>query len=78
MWEKGGIFYGLRRSIQGTYHVYFQRFLQSCDTLCRKNADYGAAGQYLTFVHDEFTMKPTLDGNGQMIPRTGDLISSFR
>ena len=28
-----------------------------------KNADYGAAEQYLTFEHDEFTMKPTLDGN---------------
>ncbi len=25
-----------------------------------KNADYGAAEQYLTFEHDEFTMKPTL------------------
>ena len=23
-----------------------------------KNADYGAAEQYLTFEHDEFTMKP--------------------
>ncbi len=35
-----------------------------------KNADYGAAEQYLTFEHDEFTMKPTLDGNGrlQIIP----------
>ena len=29
-----------------------------------KNADYGAAEQYLTFEHDEFTMKPTLDENG--------------
>ena len=28
-----------------------------------KNADYGAAEQYLTFEHDEFTMKPTLDEN---------------
>ena len=34
-----------------------------------KNADYGAAEQYLTFEHDEFTMKPTLDGNGRLIPR---------
>ena len=42
-----------------------------------KNADYGAAEQYLTFEHDEFTMKPTLDGNGQIIPRTGYLISSL-
>ena len=42
-----------------------------------KNADYGAAEQYLTFEHDEFTMKPTLDGNGQIIPRTGYRISSL-
>ena len=34
-----------------------------------KNADYGAAEQYLTFEHDEFTMKPTLDGNGRLVPR---------
>lgn len=25
-----------------------------------KNADYSAAEAYLTFEHDEFTMKPTL------------------
>ena len=42
-----------------------------------KNADYGAAEQYLTFEHDEFTMKPTLDENGQIVPRTGYLISSL-
>ena len=35
-----------------------------------KNADYGAAEQYLTFEHDEFTMKPVLDENGRLIPRT--------
>ena len=34
-----------------------------------KNADYGAAEQYLTFEHDEFTMKPTLDENGRLVPR---------
>ena len=34
-----------------------------------KNADYGAAEQYLTFEHDEFTMRPTLDADGQLIPR---------
>ena len=34
-----------------------------------KNADYGAAEQYLTFEHDEFTMKPTLDETGQLILR---------
>ena len=42
-----------------------------------KNADYGAAEQYLTFEHDEFTMKPTLDKSGQIVPRTGYLISSL-
>ena len=42
-----------------------------------KNADYGAAEHYLTFEHDEFTMKPTLDENGQIVPRTGYLISSL-
>ena len=26
-----------------------------------KNADYGAAEQYLLFEHDEFTMKPVLE-----------------
>ena len=34
-----------------------------------KNADYGAAEQYLTFEHDEFTMRPTLDPDGRLIPR---------
>ena len=34
-----------------------------------KNADYGATEQYLTFEHDEFTMKPTLDENGRLVPR---------
>ena len=34
-----------------------------------KNADYGAAEQYLTFEHDEFTMKPTLDEAGRLILR---------
>ena len=34
-----------------------------------KNADYGAAEQYLTFEHDEFTMKPTFDENGRLVPR---------
>ena len=31
-----------------------------------KNADYGAAEAYLTFEHDEFTMKPVLDENGRL------------
>lgn len=34
-----------------------------------KNADYGAAEQYLTFQHDEFTMKPVLDVDGRLVPR---------
>ncbi len=34
-----------------------------------KNADYGAAEAYLTFEHNEFTMKPTLDEAGRLIPR---------
>ena len=42
-----------------------------------KNADYGAAEAYLTFEHDEFTMKPTLDGNGRLIPREDYRISSL-
>ena len=43
-----------------------------------KNADYGAAEQYLTFEHDEFTMKPTLDGNGRLLPRDDYRISSLK
>ena len=42
-----------------------------------KNADYGAAEQYLTFEHDEFTMKPTLDKNGRLLPRDDYRISSL-
>ncbi len=42
-----------------------------------KNADYGAAEQYLTFEHDEFTMKPTLDGNGRLLPRDDYRIASL-
>ena len=34
-----------------------------------KNADYGAAEQYLLFEHDEFTMKPALDEAGRLILR---------
>ncbi len=42
-----------------------------------KNADYGAAEQYLTFEHDEFTMKPTLDENGQLVSVDDYRISSL-
>ena len=40
-----------------------------------KNADYSAAKAYLTFEHDEFTMKATLDENGRRIPREDYRIS---
>ena len=42
-----------------------------------KNADYGAAEQYLTFEHDEFAMKPTRDENGRLVPRDDYRISSL-
>ena len=42
-----------------------------------KNADYGAAEKYLTFVHDEFSMKPTLDENGRLILREDYRISTL-
>lgn len=42
-----------------------------------KNADYSAAEAYLTFEHDEFTMKPTLDENGRLIPRKDFRISTL-
>lgn len=42
-----------------------------------KNADYGAAEKYLTFEHDEFTMKPTLDENGRLIAREDYRISTL-
>ena len=42
-----------------------------------KNADYGAAEQYLTFEHDEFTMKPTLDKNRRLVPRDDYRIASL-
>ena len=42
-----------------------------------KNANYGDAEKYLTFEHDEFTMKPTLDENGRLIPRVDYRISSL-
>ena len=42
-----------------------------------KNANYGNAEKYLTFEHDEFTMKPTLDADGRLIPRADYRISSL-
>ena len=43
-----------------------------------KNADYGAAEQYLLFQHDEFTMKPVLDENGRLIPREDYRLSALK
>ena len=45
--------------------------------IASKNADYGAAEQYLTFEHDEFTGKPILDEHGRLIPREDYRISSL-
>ena len=42
-----------------------------------KNADYGAAEQYLLFEHDEFTMKPILDETGRLIPREDYRLSTL-
>ena len=42
-----------------------------------KNADYGAAEKYLTFAHDEFSMKPTLDENGRLIRRENFRIATI-
>ena len=42
-----------------------------------KNADYGAAEQYLLFEHDEFTMKPTLDEAGRLVPRENYRIATL-
>ena len=45
--------------------------------LSSKNADYGAAEQYLTFEHDEFTGRPILDEHGRLVPRQEYRISSL-
>ena len=42
-----------------------------------KNADYGAAEQYLLFEHDEFTMKPVLDETGRLNPREDYRLSTL-
>jgi hypothetical protein len=42
-----------------------------------KNADYGAAEQYLLFEHDEFTMKPVLDETGRLISREDYRLSTL-
>ena len=47
------------------------KLLATFKHISSKNADYGAAEAYLTFEHDEFIMKPTLDENGRLVPREG-------
>ena len=42
-----------------------------------KNANYGDAEKYLTFAHDEFTMKPALDADGRLVPREDYRISTL-
>ena len=52
-------------------------FLSMISFLHKRDANYGDAEKYLTFEHDEFTMKPTLDENGRLIPREDYRISSL-
>ena len=47
------------------------KLLATFKHISSKNADYGAAEAYLTFEHDEFTMKAPLDENGRLVPREG-------
>ena len=42
-----------------------------------RNTNYTSAVQYLTYQHDEFTNKPILDENGEMLPREEFLIEGI-
>ena len=42
-----------------------------------KNANYGDAEKYLTFAHDGFTMKPSLDADGRLVSREDYRISTL-
>lgn len=42
-----------------------------------RNSNYDAATDYLCFKHDEFTNKPILNGDGQMIPRDEYLLEGI-
>ena len=53
------------------------KLLATFKHISSKNADYGAAEQYLTFEHDEFSMKPALDETGRLIPREDYRISTL-
>ncbi len=45
--------------------------------IASKNANYGNAELYLTFQHDEFSMKPVLDDAGHYVPRESFLYESL-
>ena len=51
--------------------------LATFEHISSKNANYGDAEKYLTFAHDEFTMKPTLDADGRLVPRENYRISTL-
>ena len=53
------------------------KLLATFKHISSKNADYGAAEQYLLFEHDEFTMKPVLDETGRLIPREDYRLSTL-
>jgi len=53
------------------------KLLATFKHISSKNADYGAAEQYLTSPHDEFSMKPALDENGRLVLREDYRISSL-
>jgi len=45
--------------------------------IASKNANYGNAELYLTFQHDEFSMKPILDEHGHYVPRESFLYQTL-
>ena len=45
-------------------------FMAILKHIASKNADYGEAERYLIFQHDEYTGKPILDENEELIPRS--------
>ena len=45
--------------------------------IASKNANYGNAELYLTFQHDEFSMKPVLDDRGHYVPRKSFLYETL-
>ncbi len=45
--------------------------------IASKNANYAEIQRYLMFEHDEDTNKPTLDENGELIPRKGYIMDGI-